>query len=78
MAPTSALKAEKNIDEMSDLFVKGTSKFNSEIEYGLRIPEEQRVLVKQREQVKNDRIKIINEDPSEEIIASHFESRVIY
>lgn len=63
---------------MEDLYIKGTNKFDAEMEYGLRIPEQQRVLVKSKNQVQQERVITLDDGPSEEIIASHFDSKIIY
>mmetsp|Transcript_21542 Transcript_21542/g.19106 ORF Transcript_21542/g.19106 Transcript_21542/m.19106 type:complete len:166 (+) Transcript_21542:921-1418(+) len=69
-------KTEKQISAMDDLYIKGTSKFESEIEYGLRIPEKERILIKDREQAKAERI-MIEENP-EEVLETQFDGRTLY
>jgi len=63
---------------MDDLYVKGISKFDTEIEYGLRIPEDKRYLVKLKNKHKQEMSLMLDESGSEEILASHFESRILY
>jgi len=73
---SNILKASKQIAEMDGLFIKGINKFESEVEFGLRIPEDKRVLIIDNE--KNRAEKAMFPDHSEEIIATQFDSRTLY
>ena len=69
-------RATKQISNMNDLFIKGTNKFESEVEYGLKVPENSRILVTNTEEMKDEK-KYLSVHP-EEILESHFESRTLY
>ena len=83
---TTVPNPESQIKKMNGLIVKGTSKFDSEIAYSYRIPEDQRYLIKFVEPHQNE---IVNQSSSpmqvsidtpndEEVIESHFDSRILY
>lgn len=44
----------KHIKEMEELFIQGKSKFNSEVEYCMKIPENQRVFIKTKEAIEEE------------------------
>ena len=58
---------DKNIIEMDGLFVKGKSKFDSEVEFGLKIPENQRMLVKTKEAIDEQTMRSLNKVIDEEL-----------
>jgi hypothetical protein len=63
---------------MEGLYVKGVSKFETEVEYGLRVPMEKRFLVKAKNKDVEERVAMFEDGTNEEVIASHFDSRVLY
>lgn len=76
---------DNQIKEMNELFVKGTSKFKSEVEYGYRVPESQRYLIKFIDQDGDvnpkvaDKVQIKLDLPEdEEIIESNYDSKLLY
>lgn len=71
------IRGSEKVAEMDSLFIKGTSKFKSEIEYGLSIPENERILVKSRANIEAERT-MIQDGVCEEVIDSNFESRILY
>lgn len=74
---TNLIRGSEKIAEMDSLFIKGTSKFESEIEYGLRIPEKERILVRSRANIEAEKT-MIQDGVCEEVIDSNFESRILY
>ncbi|CAI2362558.1 unnamed protein product [Moneuplotes crassus] len=69
-------KGENQITNMNELFIKGINKFESEVEYGLSIPENKRVLYLNSEEMKSEKLRLSTSP--EEIIESHFESKILY
>ncbi len=69
-------KAQNQIANMNDLFIKGKNKFESEVEYGLRIPEKERMFLRNSEEMKQDKIHLSTSP--DEVLDSHFESRILY
>ena len=61
------LIAENNINEMNELFIKGTSKFNSEVEYGMKVPESQRMFVKTKESIEEQTMRNLNRVIDEDV-----------
>jgi hypothetical protein len=74
---TNLIRGSEKIAEMDNLFIKGTSKFESEIGYCLRIPENQRLLVRSRDDVEAEKT-MKKEGLLEEVIDSNFESNLLY
>lgn len=69
-------KAQSQIENMEDLYVKGSNKFESEIEYGLSIPEKERVLIQDKEQMRLEKLNVSL--APDEVIDSHFDSKILY
>ena len=61
------LITENNISEMDELYVKGTSKFNSEVEYGLKVPERERMYVKTKEAIEEETLRRLNKIKDEDV-----------
>ena len=71
--------------QMNDLIVKGTSKFESEVDYSMRVPEDKRYFVKFNEPSSampskpSEKVNFTLGNPDEEeMIATHFDSKVLY
>lgn len=45
---------DRHINEMDELFIQGKSKFNSEVEYCMKIPENQRVYIKTKDAIEEE------------------------
>jgi hypothetical protein len=74
----AALSKLNQIDQMSNLYVQGTSKFDSEVEFTKRVPEKGRYIIRNRDELKFSKPKNQLGETTEEILAANFESRVLY
>ena len=63
------LLADKHINEMDELFIIGKSKFESEVEYGLKVPENQRVFIKTKDAIEEETMKSSHGNSQDEIIS---------
>ena len=60
-------------------YVYGKVKFESEVVYGLKVPEDQRVFIKTKDAIEEEEtMKSPHGNSQDEIIASHFDSKIMY
>ena len=54
------------------------SKFEYEVVYGLKVPEDQRVFIKTKDAIEEETMKSPHGNSQDEIIASHFDSKIMH